>query len=900
MAEAAHDLYNPEDSDENPLSDLKSRESDLQRPKLRVIQGGLKNGEASKSGANVSDDQAKADNPFQLANKEAGASAVANGSQEEVDDRLGKGFTGGKGKSNPSGLWNKIPGSSKAKKWVIFSCAAAAGAITTAVIGFLLLIPLKVVSIVTNLENHFSSTTSSALSSESDNLLNNYYKKYIISNPIFGTSVCHTTASPQCVAGISGNNPISKLYQSWKQNHLETQLADKYGVAFGRQGNTLYMNIDGVMAGDTNIRTFLKEQNSSIFDLPGTKAVSAIEARQALDSRLKDASLWDKAYFRFKFSTLLKEKYGINLCVIRCIINDNYSYPLSNKVAAAKAQIALRVISPLSQSYGLMMACLILGNCQDLTAPKPATEENPEALTEFQSELQSELQSLAETDPAALSAVFAKVSTISQGGFAKSLLSDVVKNVAARLSGPAAGDAAAESVISSPATQAAGDAAADSVPGLGWVLAIAQVINTIHNAAQSYTKIRYAVTAAAAVKLFMSYSSVSSEIQSGHVDPTEVGSFTNSLGTNISGSNTDQLDASQAPLYQYLNNGTMNNKLPTNPAYKCANGDPVPSGQLVCQEESLTANNGVLGSLDSVVSAVPGLTTVAGAISFISGIITGSITSIPGVGWVVGELGSIAGGLLNALCTTNLGCVLLKNEVASWVPTIIGHIVQTPFTDNMDGGRTYDMMAAGADVSNNDSCREQLGCARLTTQQAATIQNQQLTSEKMSFDNQSMFARVFDTSSPFSLVSKLAAVMPTNIPVAINNTASSILSNPLGTIASVFSNIFTSDKAFAAIPAQPDPFGVIQYGYEPSQIPSDPENYWNANCQTQDPGQTNLDTLTSVIQMNWENTQQQDQTTGESVATTPSPCLLILSTIQSDGAMFDTSLAPAGSLNPDP
>ena len=822
----------------------------------------------------------------------------ALGSQTESGDRLGKGFTGGKRNNRLASIWGKIPGSSKTKKWVAFSGAAAAAAITTAVIGFLALIPLKVVSIVTNLESHFSATTQSALRSETDNMLNNYFKKYIAPN--LGTAACRTTASPTCVSGIAGTNPISRLYKSWRQNHLETKLANDYGIVFGRQGNTLYMNVNGIKTGETDIRTFLKSSTSSIFDLPSTGAVSVTEARQAIDSALKDSSLWDKAYFRFKYSTLLEQKYGVKLCVIRCIIDDNFSYPLSNKIAAAKAQVALRVISPLSQSYGLMIACLLLGNCDSLTNPKPATDGDPEALTDFQTELQSELQVLKEADPDALAAVLAKTTQFSENGFAKVLLSDVAKNITARISGQAAGDAAAESVITSPVTQAAGDAAADNVPGIGWVLAVAQVIHSIHSGAQAYTKVRYAITAAAAVQLYMTYNTVSSEIQSGHVDATEVGSFTNSLGTNVSGSNTDQLDATQTPLYQSLNNGTQNNSIPTSPAYKCADGKPVPSGQLVCQEESLTANNGVLSTLDGIVSFIPGLTTVADIITAIANIVTGGITSIPGVGWIISQLTSVVGSILSFTCSTQTTCQLVLSEVKSWVPTIIGDVVQTPFTDNMNGGRTYDMMAAGADVSNNTSCRVQLGCAKLSNQQVAMIQNQQLNEEKTSFDRQSMFARIFSTSSPYSLVSKLAAIMPTDIPTTINNTVATVLANPLGRIAGVFSSIFTTDKAFAATPAQTDPFGVIQYGYVPGQIPADPETYWNNNCQTQDPGQTNLDTLTNVIQINWENTQQQDPTTGELLANNPSPCLLILSTIQSDGAMFDTSLAPAGSLTPNP
>jgi hypothetical protein len=833
----------------------------------------------------------------------ADAELGALGAQTSPNDTLGKGFTGSRGGRKKRGLLAKIPGSRKAKTWALAAGGGIIVAIIAAVISFLALIPLKIVHIVSNLESTFSATTENALDNESDNLLSQYYTRYVI--PGLNGSVnprCHSTLDAGCVADISGSGPVARLYQAWKQDRLENKLAQNYGLVFKKTGNQLYMDLDGSLIGQTSYTEFLSK-GESIFDLAsGAGAVSVTEARQAIDSALEDSSLWDKVYFRLKFGKLLEEKYGIKLCVIRCIIDDKFSYPLSNKIAAAKAEFALRVISPLSQSYGLEVACLLAGNCETQLQAADPTAEIPDELSGFQKQIQEIAQNiLSEGGSDALGDVVAKTAQYSKNGFTKTMLSDIVNKVVSAFSGSDAGSEAAQEVIASPAAKTGEEAAGSAIPGVGWVILLAQVISAAGNAGNVYTALRYAIVAEAAVQLYSMYNTVASEIKSGHVDPTEVGSFTNALGTNLSGNSTDQLDATQTPLYQNLYGSTQGGGTPTSSTYKCNNGSSVPAGKLVCPEESLTANSGVLSGLSNTINTIPGLTGLASVISSIfNGAIGGLLSHIPVVSGLVGTISGAIIDIVKAIPGVS-GLISLAEQSAS---KLIDGLIQSPFTNNMSGGRTFDMMAAGADVSYNQSCRVQLGCAQLTNQQVATIRNQQLNEEKTAFDSQSMFARIFSTTSPYSLVSQLAMALPTNVPTAINNTLASIVSDPLGKLGSVFSSIFASDKAFAAVPNQPDPFGVVQYGY--TQVPTDPETYWDDYCQPQDPDQTDPSLVANQTEANWENgtdgyqAQQPDPSTGEPLVTTTDPCLLIESAVQSNGAMFDTSLAPPNSLTPDP
>jgi len=897
MAEPANDLYDPEETVESG-----AHGTSASRPNLRVLEGGQKDDSTALDSAEKSSPETggegKANSPAELADKESGAQTTSKdtpNSEADDEDVLGKGFTGG-GKKHKPGLISKIPGSSKVKRWVLIACAASAAAVIGTVLSFLALLPLKIINIVTNLESHFSSTTENALGKETDNLYNGYMKQVL---KAYHSPSCHgSTVDATCVVTTSsGADPVSRLYQSWKQQRLEQQLAKKYGIVIGKNTTSgkLYMTIGGALPEDATDMdkdlTAVMNGEKSIFDLgdKGVASMSTTEVRQKIDSALKDASLWDKAYFRFKYSKLLSSKYGVKLCVVSCNYFDKFVYPAQTKLKTAEAEIVLRVLSPVSQNYASAIACILDDSCKpaedNKVDPSQLDTANPdtEQLSTFEEGVQSELASstadLLGKDAADLTRISDLAKEIQKNGLTATIVSDVAEKVATTVFGASAEEAAS-----------AGESA---VPVVGWVLMGAKVDAELSQVGPKLRILSYAVNAAAAVSLWETYNTVVSEMKSGHTDSQELGSFTQSLDTNVNPSSPDQVDATQTPLYSSLNGGNTTN---SSSAYKCNDGRNVQSGQLVCPEEQL--DNGNVAA--SAVSAWANIPVVTGIASFVN-----SINSL--VGGLFGGLFSVATSAFGGACRVILGCSSALSavgngigQITSWLAT---KLISSPFSGpnsqsgvDISGGRNYDMMAAGADVSYNTSCRVQLGCQQLSNQQVADIRNQQLNNEQAAFESQSFFARIFSTSSPYSLVSRIAVALPTTNPLtSFEQGMADIFSNPLGKIASIFSNIFASDKAFAATPAQPDPFGIVQYGYpdtDPifsnSTFANDPQAYWDANCQG------------NTTNLNWINDAPIDQATGEPEPTTTDPCLLIESSVQSAGVMFDSSLAPAGSLNPDP
>jgi hypothetical protein len=846
------------------------------------------------NGSELPEENGRADSPNQLSDKEAnpsaggGDDASGDSPASAESDRLGKGYTGGPSRTGgASNFISRIPGSAKTKKWIIGICAGIAAALIGSVFAFLALLPLKIISIVTNLEHTFSATTENALDKETGNLFNGYERQIIRA---YNAPSCHgSTIDATCVANITGNNPVSKLYQAWKQQRLEQQLATKYNIVIGKNTvtNKLYMTIDGVNAASDDDLKAVMNGDKSIFDLGGgVKQMSVTEVRQRIDSALEGASLWDKAYFRFKYSKLLETKYGVKLCVIACNVYDKFTAPISQKLKTAEAQIVMRVIQPVNQSYALAVACAFNDSCDpthtsdtvtdaDLTAGDP----DPEALTTFQQQLQSSLLSLLDSDPEELASIITLSNSIIKNGFAASIASEVAQQIATQLLGQSAESAAA-----------AGEAA---VPIVGWVLLGAKVEADLARIGPALRVLGYASSAAAAVSMWSTYSSVASEMKSGHTDSTEVGTFTQSLDSNINPNSRDDSDATSTPFYNELYGDGSSN---ANSSYRCNDGNKVPAGQVVCPEEQLDSGNRVANSI-SYWTNIP---VITGAADFVNTVFNNGILQ---------PVFSVLVDTFGLACHAIPGCESAMSalqqgfgQIISW---LAGKLIASPFTGpdaqpnnpDISGGRTFDMMAAGADVSYNTSCRVQLGCQALSPQQVATIRNQQLDNEKAQFDSQPFFARMFSTSSPYSLVSRLAVAIPSTNPLtAFGQWFSDFISNPFSQIATVFSSVFASDKAFAATPAAPDPFGVVQYGYlasDPvftnSTFANDPETYWQQNCQN------------NATTLSWINNQNDvDPDTGESEPTTTEPCLLIQSSVQSAGVLFDTSLAPPNSLNPDP
>lgn len=738
------------------------------------------------------------------------------------------------------------------------------GGAVGAVFIFISFLPLRIVSSIADLQNTYGAATDDAVGQEGEHLLDRYLISRVL--PHIGGR-CHSTISKECsFAKSTGTGPVPTLFNAWHENRIENKLATNYGVVLGRKGNSFYIN-----TGSKDIS--LGTHPSSIFEMPGTSTATRAEVRATISKAVEGETLWKRVYLRHLYGEFAQNKYGVRRCVITCKISDKYADKIAVRKVAARAYITRRIISPFNENYGLIMQCILGGDFCD-THLKKATSDNEDRLSPFQKKLQEQLSSFAARYGAdALKDLVDQSNVIAKDGLSKTLTKQIAKKIGASLG-----------------KDVSGDAAAKAVPIVGWIFLLARLAHTANTIGPTLQYMGYAVKAAAAVSTYQLFASVAAETKSNHIDIAELGSFNSALSTNLTGANEDQSDATQVPLYSslYGSKPAAVSLLPSDilspsayaassspeKSYKC-NNNKGPSG-LICPEANFAQGVPAATAISNFTKGIPG-------VGFVSGIIT-----------KIGDAtGSVFGAIFNAQCHTVgrlYGCPklvgVMGEKVAGLLKLVTEKLIVSPFSKFISGGSLWTMMAGGANVFYNSACHLVLGCAKISDKHVSEIRNKQIAQQEAEFNSQPLFARLFSTKTPYSLVSRLAMNMPTNIQSVATSGLNSLFSDPIARYSSLLASVFSSNRAFAAASPQSDPFGVVQYGYTKDQIPQDPEAYWNAHCQG--------DYTTS-----WLNSQKQDQNTGEAVATTPNPCMLIKAAAGSVGGIFDPSLLPPDSLNGD-
>ena len=799
----------------------------------------------------------------------------------------------------------------KNRKNIAIGGGAAGGLAALVVSMFLMLIPLKIEHIINNLEKHFYASGNQALQKETDNLL----KRYIIDQVIPGyQGHCGSTIDKNCTAKVNTKNgPVSKLFNTWKDNKLENKLATKYGVEFKISGGgELQLKTPGNSIRDLGPEGIYFDSIFVGSDNAGVR--KAVRDATANETRFK------KVYTRFQVGRLLEKKYGVRRCLFFCKISDPLFKNISDQKVAAKLFLVNRIITPRSSIMGGAVTCLIDPAC-DPSKPEPTTPddtgnpsntdgENGRASSKLEKDntkvLDSLLSKLGFTSIEDLSKELERIN--SEGGFTK----DLVKRIVTELAGKGAG-------------QAAGKA----VPLVGQINLVAEIVQFAAHAGPKVRALGYIINSASAVATWGMYSSLASEIHTGHVTAAEVGSFTSALGPASKSQVDDTTNsliggtagAEQSPLYSNLLGGSPAPKTATvsptiadallspkifaaststtdeTSQYMCNDGKPVPSGQLVCNEENFAAGNGIANAISEWFK-----TGAGAAIKTIADIWTNSIGAVISgaqdiVGFFANKLTGVAdtacslptaaqfafGPILPLYCQTK---GLISKAINPIVEAVVNYLIPQTVGLNMSGGRTFNSIAAGADVAGNDNAHSTLGGQALTTQQTAKIMNDEYNQELSDFNQQPFMAKIFNTDSRFSLVSSVAMSIPFNsFGATVQDTISSFISNPFNKLSSSFSSIINPRKAFAAPSFQGDPFGITQYGYPDGSIPDDPQQYWDDNCSDNAAQAYRKDN-------SWNDAaiSSIDPNTQQGVNNTVNACLLIKSTAGAAGAVYDTSL----------
>jgi hypothetical protein len=867
------------DHDEKPVT----------KPDLRALEGGKEPSEPRQGHLSLSGSNNK--NSSRASETGSKSSKASKGPVNKLglSNAEGKDFPGQKFAFN-SGLANSLTGAKVATSFLQKHRRKAliGGGLTTGLIGIIislvfLLIPLKIENIVTNLQNRFFSTSDNAVSNETDTMFTDFMEDEIA--PAMSHGKCSHKGtefiSKDCTLSVSGNgnNPVTNLYKTWSQAKLENDLADKYNIELvysNKDSGTFYLKAPGI-EGD----------GEKVGDAAGIDTSEFAEAdrgtiRQAFKDAEKDMTNWDKVMFRYKVGRLLEEKYGIKRCIAFCGTQDAFTKKASDKKYAAKAFLIERVENTRLASMSAVLECLLNNSCDN---PEPATVCAEDSCGELAGKDESVAEGSAEVAAGKASSLFGEETA-----------SKLIANISDIRDAGGPEKYAVQQVLS---TVGIDDGAGSVVDGIGVISTAGTIAKVLKDIGPASVKLSYITNSGAAVSLFEMYRTYADEIHTGHVDPTEVGSFTDSLGpgsqcaTAIEGKCGTQLggtaSAEATPLYGNLMDGSngastvstaslISSILPSKASadstavasndYKCSGGSSVPAGQLVCPEEELGRGNPTAKKVSAFVSSGP--------VGYI-------FDATADIGGIAGKFTGIFGGILSSLGLGNVFSFVTK-IIQPFFTDLINQVIPSPIGPDMSGGRTFDMMAAGADVAGNDYAHTGLGGGMVSATQAATVASNQASQAQKSFSQEPFFARMFSTASDYSLISQVADDMPFGLGASAENSFSSLISDPFSVLTHGFSSLFSTKVNAAVISGVVngnDAFGITQY--EPATVP-DPTDYWNANCN---------DNASDAYQNgNTWNTAAATVTdaAGMPENTTTNPCLLIEATVGSAGGEYNTSL----------
>lgn len=810
-----------------PIYDPDKKEP-IVRPDLQVLEGG---GETSSPTGNLS----TAPEPADLAQKEE---------SPLHSDQVGSGYKpGGQKNSLRSRLF-------KNRKRTALIGGGATGLAALLIAGFLFLLPMKVLHIVNNLQSRFYATSENAMDREVDRLFSNYIKKKISLGTCRGSHI-----DSSCNPFNAGDSLVKRLYRGWSNGKLEDKLREKYGLEFRYNSatNNYYLKTRSLPGDGVNLKGFI-DSNDSLnefidkspeFNKFGGRNEFRQAVKQGLREGMEGEARWKKVMYRYKVLKLLERKYGIKFCIVGCKVQDKFTDWKTNKKRAMKMILVQRVLTPRIEMYGLLYECLLSETCNSKTFTSPSPEPyeaditgckngcatNGGAMTESDREIRdriliSRLLSVYSGDVDALTREYAALQE-------KGILGLMQERAKSKAGNDEMDKKGRERLLKLVDTQAF-KKGINLIPIVGQVNTAALIVGSTATMKDAIPKMVYVMNSTAAAQFFAMYRTHADEIKEGNVDAEIVGSFTDSLGPGIQtdANKNNQIGglagAEQTPLYAELI-GNENNKpgsllsniiAPSAHAadnrYLCSNGAP-PRGSPVCPEEKIRQNGNSLNKGINKMFSGPVwdnvLVPAAGAWNDAKNGIFHWITE--GLG-VVGSIFCAPLWGLNPLAPVCQGAQDAANQVISLVGPFVGDKLQkalefifenifgfniNQISNHMSGGRAFDMLAAGADVSGNEFAHHGLGGKVLSPRQVTAIRDEQRQQEQYRYQQQSFFARMFDSESSQSLVSKIALSMPSSTTEAARGTIASLIQNPFAKISHIFASIFKIGRASAAPPS---------------------------------------------------------------------------------------------------
>lgn len=789
--------------------------------------------------------------------------------EKSESDQIGDGFQNEDSQSK--GRLGKLKAAAN-KKRVAIGSGIAGMTLTGVIFGSSFIMPLKVMHIADNVQSHYFSASEKVTDEVTQALIRGYIAKKVIPSMFKDGSCTTTLTNKSCVKLSADDGPISRLYNAWSQNNLENKLANNYGIEITRKGDKVYMR-----KGDKELFSgvYDKTGDNKFFNDKLSTRMSKNDVRKEMRRSLEGETHYKRLMYRYRVGKLLERKYGIKRCLVACELRDKRNEKREDKLKARKLKWKLylidRIIAPRYEMQALALKCASGG----FDCTNTEVDSEGKRMSKLEQETKTSLANSNRGSPD-FDSVSEMSDHIKKRGVSGMIMDKLLGKVVGKI-------------------------ATKAIPFIGWIDLAAQISAGAHKLGPALKMINYTVNSSTMVTTYMLYRSNADEIKPGEADAEDIGIVASSLGPN-EGTDQNGASAEQSPIYREV----MGSKPASSTAftniispkahafngYMCNDGSTITSG--VCPEVILTAA-GIVAAAANVVQFVAD-----------SPLMKGNEAAVTvwnhSLGWVLNKSSEGIAWLLSKSPLYNKLVELaevISAPIAKWFTS---KMIKDLMGESPSGGRMMEVLAGGGDVAGNDFAHYGLGGQVISNKDVAANRAYVKQQKLDDFNDSSRFAKIFNTDSDLSVVSKIAMAVPINNSTGSIQSLASTLLNPSSLLSSI--NLSTTSVANAetsstgvtpdagslvsgsSIVADGPPadvYGVTQYGY-PSNSPLfngkiDLEEVWaSSDCSNPDKAKE------------WGESSVQNPDTGMYENYAPNICKTIESAVGSAGGIYDESL----------
>lgn len=716
---------------------------------------------------------------------------------------------------------------------------------------FLFLPALRLEGYISTIDQRVFAATSNAVSKRVEHLFEGYMAGYVLA-----LDKCGGKITVECRANYSKSGLASNLYKNWQDARIEEKLFDQYHFQLESLHNS--------STADGAAKYVLKDPFGRKITLTngdlrrGTFTGGSRELGNEVNKFLRDNTKWYQVMQRVSVRKYLVRKHGVKFwCFFACKTKDSIDAKFSNAKTKLKYKMVERVIYPMSPKLGLIMDCLI--------NPDPGGRCSPESLRERG----IDRSLLSDEELTDITKRFAENKSLS---FSQLMIQKLLERVMEK-------ETAQKSV--------------SAIPVAGQIYLALSIIDMLNSADQCLAK--YCLSHYAAdlnsseyLEYYTAMREANDEMKAGVSSADDVGAL------------VDQFDdggqpAEESLVYQtYTPTGPKTASLFSGrayaiPSYLCANGQPIPAGQLVCPEKKVARtfkiedirNNNIVSGLEGILNtyqACPTRVTISGRClglrpvtivhPLLKGIDSISSTVLGPLAEVVVKGFSSAPGLKNIISS-------VKDRVGDFINGLLGKVFPLPVQVDSPGRDKWDGLEAGGEVAASEFNKGGytaagqaygLGGKLLTDKQDASAAQAYLEQSDYDSAHGSLMSRIASIDNPGSLLSRFVAAMPTSWS-GLSDSFAQILSSPLHSAGVIFHPAYAAASDINA-------FGIPRFGYTANDpaFNADPSIYTPEYCQQ--------------LQKKWEASKTDNPETGIDEYSITNPCLLEQVSVEAASAVF--------------